>query len=65
MRVTVDTGLCCGSGQCVLTAPGVFDQSDDDGTVVLLDACPPGDAHEDVRAAAHVCPSGAIGVQEV
>ena len=27
---------CIGSGMCVVTAPAVFDQDDDEGLVVLL-----------------------------
>jgi ferredoxin len=52
------------SGQCVLTADAVFDQREDDGTVVLLDAAPPPQLHDDVRRAAALCPSRAITVIE-
>jgi ferredoxin len=41
MRVIVDQDKCVGSGQCVLAAAGVFDQRDEDGIVVLLNASPP------------------------
>ncbi|MEU8384579.1 ferredoxin [Streptosporangium sp. NPDC048865] len=64
MNVTVDTGRCCGAGQCVLLAPGVFDQGDGDGVVVLLDPAPAGSLHAAVREAAAVCPTGAIAVDE-
>jgi ferredoxin len=64
MRVTVDAELCCGSGQCVLAVPEVFDQREEDGTVLLLDAGPPAATHEEVRVAASLCPSGAITVHE-
>ncbi|MFJ9615935.1 ferredoxin [Streptomyces noursei] len=61
MRITVDPGRCVGAGQCVLTAPDLFDQ-DDDGLVTVLagaaDTADPGD----VRDAAALCPSGAISV---
>lgn len=40
MKITVDEEKCCGAGQCVLIAPEVFDQRDEDGIVVLLDAEP-------------------------
>ena len=60
MRVDVDRDACCGSGNCVLTAPIVFDQDDGDGLVRLLDANPPEQVHARVREAAHLCPSGAI-----
>jgi ferredoxin len=64
MRVHVDQELCCGSGQCVLAAPDVFDQREEDGIVVLLDPHPPAETHTDVRDAAAFCPSGAITVEE-
>ncbi len=64
MRVSVDTGLCCGSGQCVLAVPEVFDQRDEDGIVQLLEERPTADLHEEIRTAAAVCPSGAIQVHE-
>ncbi|KAA2264335.1 ferredoxin [Solihabitans fulvus] len=64
MRVVVDSDKCCGSGQCVLTAPDVFDQRDEDGTVLLLDAEPPAELHEAVRQAVTLCPSSAISVVE-
>lgn len=60
MRVEVDRDTCCGAGNCVLTAPTVFDQDDRDGLVRLLDANPPDLVHPRVREAAVVCPSGAI-----
>ncbi|MFE2534618.1 ferredoxin [Streptomyces sp. NPDC059371] len=44
MRITIDRDRCIGSGQCVMTAPGVFTQ-DDDALVALV----PG--HEDAAAA--------------
>lgn len=63
MRVTVDKDMCIGAGQCVVTAPDVFDQ-DDDGFVELLNASPgEGDA-DAVREAAHVCPARVITVDE-
>ncbi|GAB3211200.1 ferredoxin [Marinactinospora thermotolerans] len=64
MRVTVDEDRCCGAGQCVLLAPEVFDQRDEDGIVVLLDAEPAPSLHAIVREAAEVCPGAAIAVSE-
>ncbi|MET7337446.1 ferredoxin [Nonomuraea sp. NPDC005650] len=60
MNVTVDTDKCCGAGQCVLLAPEVFDQGEDDGIVVLLDPSPAEPLHAAVREAADVCPAAAI-----
>lgn len=62
MKITVDTTRCCSSGVCALTAPGVFDQTDDDGTVVLLEAEPPRTHQAAVLDAAELCPSRAITV---
>lgn len=63
MRVTVDKDLCIGAGQCVVTAPDVFDQ-DDDGIVELLTDTPSDGDAESVRDAAHVCPARVITVEE-
>ncbi|MEU3708884.1 ferredoxin [Streptomyces catenulae] len=60
MKITVAADACCGAGQCVLTAPEVFDQRDEDGTVVLLDGTPPAERHDAVREAAALCPAGVI-----
>ncbi|PTA47950.1 ferredoxin [Micromonospora sp. RP3T] len=62
MRVEVDRDACCGSGNCVLTAPEVFTQDDADGLVLLLAAAPPVGNAELVRRAADLCPAGAIRV---
>jgi ferredoxin len=63
MKVTVDTSKCVASGQCALTAPEVFDQSEDDGTVVVLDAEPPAEQHELVRHSELNCPAAAIRLE--
>ncbi|GAA3104509.1 ferredoxin [Nonomuraea sp. NPDC049419] len=60
MKVIVDEDKCCGAGQCVLLAPEVFDQREDDGIVILLDDSPGPDQHAVVREAAAVCPGAAI-----
>jgi ferredoxin len=62
--VTVDQEKCIGSGQCVLTAADVFDQGEDDGIVVLLDAEPSPGSYGDVRRAAAGCPALAIAITE-
>ena len=64
MHVTIDEAKCCAAGQCVLAAPDIFDQREDDGIVVLLDADPPADQYDNVRQAAAVCPAVAIEVRE-
>lgn len=64
MRVLADREKCCGSGLCVVTVPDVFDQCEDEGLVLVLDAAPPKETHADVREAAACCPSGAITVED-
>lgn len=63
MRIKADTGVCVGSGQCVLTEPAVFDQ-DDDGIVVLLTDQPGDQAAARAREAVHLCPSQALSTVE-
>ena len=62
MRVTVDQDKCVSSGQCVLNAPDVFDQRDDDGVVVLLADSPSNAQTDGVRRAAAACPALAIDI---
>ncbi|MBB4905250.1 ferredoxin [Actinophytocola algeriensis] len=64
MRIVTDTARCVGAGQCALTEPSVFDQSDEDGTVVLLTETAEGDTLENVREAVDLCPSQAISIEE-
>lgn len=64
MKITVDEPKCCGAGQCVLAAPEVFDQRDEDGIVILLDAVPAEAEHAHVREAAQLCPAAAILIEE-
>jgi ferredoxin len=64
MKIIVDEDKCCGAGQCVLIAPEVFDQREDDGIVILLQPQPGADQYAGVREAAAVCPGAAIEVTE-
>ncbi|WP_182903056.1 ferredoxin [Microbispora sp. H10830] len=64
MKAIVDEAKCCGAGQCVLIAPEVFDQRDEDGIVVLLEAEPAEEQHTAVREAAAVCPAAAIRLED-
>jgi len=63
MRIKVDTGVCVGSGQCVLAEPAVFDQGED-GIVVLLSDQPEGEAATRARTAVEVCPARALSIVE-
>jgi ferredoxin len=64
MKVIIDQDKCVASGQCVLAAPDVFDQREEDGIVVLLAENPPTELAEAVREAAALCPALAIEVAE-
>ncbi|MFI5619831.1 ferredoxin [Streptomyces sp. NPDC051567] len=63
MHIDIDTGVCIGAGQCVLTAPEVFTQ-DDDGFSMLLPGREDGAGSPLVREAARACPVSAITVKE-
>ncbi|MFI7672893.1 ferredoxin [Actinophytocola sp. NPDC049390] len=64
MRIVTDTARCVGAGQCALTEPSVFDQSDEDGTVVLLIDAVEGETLANVREAVDLCPSQALSLKE-
>jgi ferredoxin len=64
VHIAVDESRCIAAGQCVLNAPDVFDQRDDDGIVELLDERPPPDQREPARRAARLCPAQVITVRE-
>ena len=63
MRISLDTDVCIGAGQCALLSPDVFTQD-----VAGLGSVVPGArAAPDgpwVRAAARACPVGAITLAE-
>jgi ferredoxin len=64
VRIIADTSRCVGSGQCVLTDPAIFDQDDEDGTVVVK-VDHPSDGHLDkARQAVHFCPSQALSLDD-
>lgn len=64
IRVAVDRARCVGAGQCVRTAPEVFDQDEAEGLVVLVAEHPEADVVEYVRKAALLCPAQAIRIEE-
>jgi ferredoxin len=59
IEITVDRALCIGSGDCVDTAPDVF-QLDDEDKAIVVD--PDGASVDDVIAAAGNCPVAAVFV---
>lgn len=59
MRVRVDRERCVGSGLCALTAPAVFDQSED-GLVRLRTNDIDATTREPAEQAEEICPARAI-----
>ena len=64
LKVEVDQEACIGAGNCVASAPAVFDQRADDGVVVLLQSMPAADEYDAVRKAVRLCPTRAIHLSE-
>jgi ferredoxin len=64
MRIILDEETCIGAGQCVLAAPDVFDQRDEDGIAVVLNKTPGEDQRAAVEEAAVRCPALAIRTEE-
>jgi ferredoxin len=64
MRVLINQEKCCGAGQCVLAAPSIFDQRDNDGVVILLNENPPESARAEVEQAVRLCPAVAIRIED-
>ncbi|WP_207394119.1 ferredoxin [Actinomadura formosensis] len=62
MKLHADRKTCIGAGLCVLRLPDVFDQNEDDGTVMLLRTRPDPDQEATVLNAVKACPTGALRV---
>ncbi|MCX4723203.1 ferredoxin [Streptomyces sp. NPDC090052] len=60
MRVLVDDDRCVGAGCCVLAAPDLFEQNDEDGRVFLLIDNPGSELRDAVLEAIDVCPADAL-----
>ncbi|MER5966085.1 ferredoxin [Streptomyces sp. NPDC002057] len=63
MRISIDTDVCIGAGQCALVSPEDFTQ-DDDGFGTVAPGRPDGFGGPLVREAARACPVRAITVAE-
>ncbi|MDT4991687.1 MAG: ferredoxin [Actinoplanes sp.] len=63
MQISVDRHRCIGAGQCVLSAPDIFDQ-DEDGLVRLLVPNPDDDYEDEVSQADRHCPAQAITLDD-
>lgn len=63
MRITIDTDVCIGAGQCALVSPDVFTQ-DDDGFGTVVPGRETAQNGPLVREAARACPVQAITVTD-
>lgn len=63
MKVHADRDLCISAGNCVMSAPAVFDQDDDGIVVVLVDDVPDGEAAH-ARDAVKLCPAEALRLSD-
>lgn len=64
MHIEFDEPKCVAAGQCAMVAPDIFDQRDDDGVAIVLEANPGPEHHDEVREAAAVCPAAALRLVE-
>jgi ferredoxin len=64
VKVIVDGVRCVGAGLCVWAVPEVFDQSEEEGTVILRDPSPPESLYRSVEEAQIVCPAQAITIED-
>ena len=60
MRVRVEHEKCVAAGMCAMAAPSVFDQDEEDGTVIILNTSPGAEDAEAVDEAATLCPAQVI-----
>lgn len=63
-RIVADRSRCTSAGNCARVAPELFDQGEDDGTVILLEAEPPPSLVGAAKEAESLCPASAILVVE-
>ena len=63
IAVVVDRALCIGSGDCVDTAPDVF-QLDDEDNLTILQPHPAAGLADQVRHAVRSCPKAALTLDE-
>jgi ferredoxin len=64
-KVVVDRAKCVGSGNCVLSAPQLFTQDEDDGLVRLIAPAPGREDMEAAELAVHSCPAQALRIVDV
>jgi ferredoxin len=63
MRVVVDFDVCASTGSCMQVCPEVFEVRSDGYLYILVEE-PGEDLRASVTAAAEMCPTGAITVED-
>jgi ferredoxin len=63
MKVRVDQSRCMAIGMCTHHAPGLFDQRDSDGVVVVVHEVPPEDQMDALMNAVRSCPMQVISLE--
>lgn len=64
-RIKLDQPRCVAAGLCVMVAPDVFDQRDDDGIAIVLTEEPAEESLAAVREAVTLCPAAALSLVTV
>lgn len=64
VRIVIDQQKCVGAGSCVIAAPDLFDQREEDGVVILLNSDPSDSRVAAAREAELVCPAKAIRIED-
>lgn len=60
-RILHNLDRCTGLGMCEATAPDIF-EIQPDGSMKVLQPCPPDDRLDDVEAAVEGCPTEALSL---
>jgi ferredoxin len=63
-KIRVSREKCVGAGTCVVLAPTVFDQDDDDAIVKLLKEDVADDERAGIEEAVDFCPAQAIWLEQ-
>ncbi len=64
MKVSVDSEVCAGHGNCMAICPEVFDLTDDGYAVVIAEEVP-SESEDAARNAVAQCPERAISIIEL
>lgn len=63
MKVIVDFDACEAHGECVITAPEIFELGDDDDVVTVLQEEPDEELRQKAEDSVDVCPVDAIRIE--